>query len=273
MTLYEQMLAEYGDVTGTKNPHAEQEVCQKIVLAGLSRGGFFKYAAFYGGTCLRLFHGLRRFSEDMDFTLTVKRDDIHLENYFTAILEEFSLTGHKVEIEKKDKKLFGRVESAFLKENSEVYNIKFQTRRMVKIKIEMDVDPPLGFTTENKLLLRPYSFTTRCVSLPDLYAGKMHALLYRAWQKRVKGRDWYDFEWYVRNNTPLNLGHLQARIKEFNGDDITEESFREMLHNKIACTDINLVKQDVEHFVDDPRELEIWSTDYFLQLADSIRLV
>ena len=264
------MLAEYGNTKGTNNPHAEQEVCQKIVLAGLARGGFFKYAAFYGGTCLRIIHDLPRFSEDMDFTLTEKRNDIHLEDYFPAIIDEFSLTGHKVEIVKKDKKLFDRVESAFLKESSEVYDIKFQTRRMVKIKIEMDIDPPLGFTTENKILLRPYSFSVRCVTLPDLFAGKMHALLFRAWQKRVKGRDWYDFEWYVRQGVPLDFAHLQARIKEFNNADLSPDLFRQMLADKIASTDINLVKQDVERFVFNPRDIAIWSTEYFLELANRI---
>ena len=214
MTLYESMLAAYNRDGGTTaTPNAEQEVCQKITLAGLRRGGFFEHAAFYGGTCLRLFHGLPRWSEDLDFSLTEKRDDIHLENYFDAIREEFRLAGFDVTITKKDKKMFGRVESAFLK-GTETYDIKFQTRKMVKVKIELDTDPPLAFETEQKLLLQPYSFWTRCFTLPDLFAGKMHALVYRAWERRVKGRDWFDFEWYIRQGVPLDFKHLQARIKE-----------------------------------------------------------
>ena len=172
MTTYESMLAAYKqNKPEISSINAEQEVCQKIVLAGLHRGGFFNHAAFYGGTCLRLFHGLPRFSEDMDFSLTEKRDDIHLENYFNAIREEFSLAGFEVDITKKDKKIFGRVESAFLKENTEAYDIKFQTKKKVKVKLELDIDPPLGFQTEQKLLVQPYSFMTRCYALPDLYAG------------------------------------------------------------------------------------------------------
>lgn len=220
MTLYESMLADClhaGDGTATTN--AEQEVCQKIALAGLRRGGFFDHAAFYGGTCLRLFHGLPRFSEDMDFSLTEKRSDIHLENYFDAIREEFHLCGFDVTLTRKEKKNFGKVESAFLKEDTEAYEIKFQTRKGVKVKIELDTDPPLLFETEQKLLLQPYSFMTRCFSLPDLFAGKMHALVYRAWRHRVKGRDWFDFEWYVRKGVPLDWTHLQARIMEFSGDN------------------------------------------------------
>ena len=157
MTIYESMLAAYDPAGGgTATPNAEQEVCQKITLAGLRRGGFFDHAAFYGGTCLRLFHGLPRWSEDMDFSLTEKRDDIHLENYFDAIREEFKIAGFDVTITKKEKKVFGRVESAFLKENTEAYDIKFQTKKMVKLKIELDTDPPLMFDTEQKLLLESY---------------------------------------------------------------------------------------------------------------------
>lgn len=275
MTTYENMLSAYREHNkGITLSNAEQEVCQKIALAGLFRGGFFDHAAFYGGTCLRLFHGLNRFSEDMDFSLIEKRDDVHLENYFDAIREEFSLAGFEVTITKKDKKIFGRVESAFLKENTEAYDIKFQTKKTVKVKIELDTDPPLMFDTEQKLLLQPYSFMTRCFTLSDLFAGKMHALVYRAWQRRVKGRDWFDFEWYVRNGVVLNFRHLQARIKEFSGEDVNLEGFISLLRDKLASTDINAVKQDVLPYINSvqARELEIWSNDYFLQLADMMKI-
>lgn len=270
MTIYDQMVAEYAEKKGTATSNVEQEVMQHIALAGLHRGGFFKYAAFYGGTCLRLFHHLPRYSEDMDFSLIEKRTDIHLEDFFPAIIEEFRLAGHEVSITKKDKKIFGRVESAFLKENTEAYDIKFQTKKTVKVKIELDTDPPLAFATEQLLLQQPYSFMTRCFTLPDLYAGKMHALVYRAWQRRVKGRDWYDFEWYVRWNVPLDFKHLQERIREFSGKEVSKEAFMDQLRNKLATTNIDQAKEDVIGFVDNPHELDIWSNDYFLQLADRI---
>lgn len=270
MTIYDQMVAAYAEQRGTATPNVEQEVMQRIALAGLHRGGFFQHAAFYGGTCLRLFHNLPRYSEDMDFSLIEKRDDIHIENYFPAIIEEFRLSGHEVDIVKKDKKIFGRVESAFLKENTEAYDIKFQTKKTVKVKIELDTDPPLAFDTEQLALQQPYSFMTRCFTLPDLYAGKMHALVYRAWQRRVKGRDWYDFEWYVRWNVPLDFTHLQERIREFSGEEASKESFMSQLREKLSTTDIERVKEDVIGFVDHPHELDIWSNDYFLQLADRI---
>lgn len=275
MTTYKSMLASYnrnGD--GTATPYAEQEICQKITLAGLRRGGFFDHAAFYGGSCLRLFHGLPRFSEDLDFSLTEKRDDIHLENYFNAIHEEFNIAGFGVEINKKDKKAFGRVESAFLKENTQAYDIKFQTKKSVKVKIELDMDPPLMFRTEQKLLLQPYSFMTRCFTLPDLYAGKMHALVFRSWQRRVKGRDWFDFEWYVKNGVTLNFKHLQARIKEFSGNEVSLEEFMNLLREKMAKTDIENVKRDVMPYISKQQSnaLEIWSNEYFLQLVDLMKI-
>ena len=276
MTTYESMLAAYrNDGGSTATMNAEQEVCQKIALAGLHRGGFFDHAAFYGGTCLRMFYGLPRFSEDMDFSLTQKRDDIHLENYFDAIREEFNLAGFDITITKKKKKAFGKVESAFLKENTEAYDIKFQTKKTVKVKIELDTDPPLLFNTEQKLLMQPYSFMVRCFTLPDLYAGKMHALVYRAWQRQVKGRDWFDFEWYVRNGVPLSFRHLQERIREFNGEIVSPEEFMAKLRKKIVETDIENVKQDVIPYIEpnQQRDLDIWSNEYFLMLADKIVIV
>ena len=275
MTTYETMLAAYdNDSGGTAIRNIEQEVCQKITLAGLRRGGFFDHAAFYGGTCLRLFHGLPRFSEDMDFSLTEKRADIHLENYFDAIRDEFHIAGFDVTITKKEKQAFGKVESAFLKENTEAYDIKFRTKKTVKIKIELDTNPPLLFNTENKLLSQPYSFMVRCFTLPDLYAGKMHALVYRAWQRRIKGRDGFDFEWYVRYGVPLNFKHLQERIREFSGNEVSLEEFMVQLRKKISETNIDNVKQDVIPYIDPSqfRALEIWSNDYFLQLVDMMKV-
>ena len=276
MTTYESMLAAYGHRSGsTAAKNAEQEICQKIALAGLHRGGFFDHAAFYGGTCLRLFHGLPRFSEDMDFSLTEKRDDIHLENYFDAIREEFHIAGFDVAITKKEKKTFGRIESAFLKENTEAYDIQFRTKKTIKIKIELDTAPPLSFHTEHKLLSQPYSFMVRCFTLPDLFAGKMHALVYRTWQRRIKGRDWFDFEWYVRYGIPLDFKHLQERIREFSGRVVSLEDFMTELRHKISGTNIDQVRQDVIPYIDSSqsRMLDIWSNDYFLQLVDMMKIL
>ena len=269
--IFNQMLSAYDQTTEQQKRNAIFEVNQQIILAGLYNGGFFNEAAFYGGTCLRIFHGLQRFSEDMDFSLLAPNEDFDFTKYFQPIIDQFALVDRNVEIKKKDKKNFGKVESAFLKDNTDVYDITFQTEKSIKIKIEVDTQPPMSFHTEQKLLLLPESFMTRCFTLPCLYAGKMHALVYRAWKNRVKGRDWYDLEWYVRHNVPLNFTHLHERALQFNNEDITKESFLEKLNEHIATTDINQVKADVLPFIHNPKEMAIWSNDYFLQLARMIR--
>ncbi len=269
--LYERMLSKYNQCTDADRRNAIYEVSQQLVLAGLSNGGFFDKAAFYGGTCLRIFYGLERFSEDMDFTLLKEDTSFNFEQYFQPVIDQFSVVGRNVEIKKKDKKSFGKVESAFLKDNTDVYDISFQTEKFIKVKIEVDTAPPMKFSTEYKLLLQPMSFMTRCVSLPDLFAGKMHALVFRVWKSRVKGRDWYDFEWYVRNGIELNFLHLQERIRQFNGREVTLNEFVDELKNRLAITDINQVKTDVLPFLNNPQDLDIWSNDYFLQLADMIK--
>lgn len=271
MTHFEQLVNAYHPQNEIELANAQRETMQKVALAGLERGGFFEHAAFYGGTCLRLMHGLKRYSEDMDFSLTAKNDGVHIENFFQPIVDEFSAMGLQVDIKKKDKKNFGRVESAFLKENTEAYEIKFQMRKMMKVKIELDTNPPLAFQTERRLLTAPYAFSVRCFTLPDLFAGKMHALVYRTWQRRIKGRDWYDFEWYVRNGIALDWTHLQERISEFSGNTISLDQFMQELRNRLATGDIAMVKQDVVGYVESPRELDFWSNEYFLQLADMIK--
>ena len=269
--IYDSMLSRYDLTTEQNKRNAIFEVNQQVILAGLYSGGFFESAAFYGGTCLRIFHGLQRFSEDMDFSLLAQDDAFDFSKYFQPIVDAFALVGREVEIKKKDKKNFGKVESAFLKDNTDVYDVMFQTEKSIKIKIEVDTCPPLNFKTEQKLLLQPHSFMTRCFTLPDLFAGKMHALVYRTWRNRVKGRDWYDFEWYVRNGTKLNFAHLQERILQFNDKQITKEEFTTALKERIASTNIDMVKADVIDFVIDRRELDIWSTDYFMQVADMMQ--
>lgn len=271
MTIFDEMVAAYNPQNAEQHLNAQHQAMQQIVLAGLQKGGFFEHAAFYGGTCLRIFHNLPRFSEDMDFSLTEKNPSIHLENYFQAIQDVFAFTGKEVAITKKEKLNFGRVESAFLKEDTSAYDIVFRTEKTIKVKIELDTDPPLLFDTEQKLLMKPYSLMVRCFTLPDLFAGKMHALVYRNWKSRVKGRDWYDFEWYIRFNVPLNFKHLQERIREFSGKEVSKKEFMQLLRERLSTADINQVKQDVLPFVDRPSDLNIWSNDYFLQLADKLR--
>jgi len=247
--IYQNMLSAYDVSTEQARRNAILEVNQQIILSGLCRGGFFDTAAFYGGTCLRIFHGLDRFSEDMDFSLLSPDDGYEFERFFPAIVNEF----------------------AFLKDNTDMYDVTVRTEKNMKIKIEVDTRPPLKFDTEEKLLLQPTSFMTKCFTLPCLFAGKMRALVFRNWKNRVKGRDWYDFEWYVKNGVQLDFVYLQERIREFNGKDMSKAGFMQLLRERLSMTDMKSVKLDVEPFLKNKESLGIWSNDYFLQLADMIR--
>lgn len=272
MKAIEQMLARY---PASERQHALREVMQEIALAGLQRAGFFEKAAFYGGTCLRIFYGLPRFSEDLDFSLLTSNRDFSFAPYFAALREEFAAFGFEVEISERNKAIGSVVVSAFLKENTRIYDVRVASQRVLKIKLEVDTDPPGGFATEDKLLLQPYSFYTKCYALPDLYAGKMHALVFRRWQQRVKGRDWFDFEWYVRSGTALNLAHFAERARQsgdWQGKDLSGAEFKRLLQERIATLDVDKAKSDVRPFLREAGVLDIWSNDYFLVLADKVLL-
>lgn len=275
MPVIEQMLARYPQQTSDDLAHAWREVMQEVALAGLNRGGFFQHAAFYGGTCLRIFHGLPRFSEDLDFSLLSPRPDFSLQPFFNALRDEFAALGVQVDITEKEKTADTAIASAFLKPQTAVYDVRVAGQKALKIKFEVDTDPPLGFATEDVLLLQPYSCYVRCFTLPDLFAGKMHALLFRRWKNRVKGRDWYDFEWYVRQGVRLNLAHLAERARQsgdWSGDALTPTVFHELLTARIHSLDVGSARADVIRFIRDEQSLAIWSADYFQQLAKRIAL-
>lgn len=269
------MLASYETGNDNDKLNAVHEVMQQVALGGLYNGGFFNKAAFYGGTCLRIFHGLDRFSEDMDFSLLAPDPGFRLDPYFEAITTEFAALGQSIDITTKEKTAQSTIQSAFLKSDTAQYDIHLGRDRKIKIKIEVDTTPPLGFSTEQKLLLQPFSFYTNCFTLPDLFAGKMHALIYRSWKNRVKGRDWYDFEWYVRKNVAMDFRHFCERAYQFGSEEpgrLTPDRFRAILKDKIKETDIRQVKDDVMPFIKEQNKLNIWSTEYFLQLADMVEL-
>ena len=240
MNAFDSMLLQYKAISREEKTNALREVMQQIVLAGLSRSDFFEHAAFYGGTCLRLFYGLPRFSEDMDFSLLRANKNFDLQNYFSFIEEEFLSMGKSIK----------------------------------QMKFKINILPPLDFETENKLLLQPFSFNARCFTLPCLFAGKVHAFLFRNWKNRVKGRDWFDFEWYVQNKVPLNLKHFMARAKQFgdpSGEIKNEKALKLALAKRIRDTDINAVKNDIMPFLKEQKSVEIWGEGYFLELAGRLR--
>jgi len=275
MSVLRQMLKKYDTTTTEGALNGLREVMQEVALAGLYRAGFFDKTAFYGGTCLRIFYGLPRFSEDLDFSLLASDVDFSLEPYFKAVRDEFLALGIDVEISAKKKTVSTGIESAFLKGDTRLFSLAVHAEKTVKIKFEVDTQPPLGFATEEKLLLQPFSFYVKCFSLPDLFAGKMHALLFRKWKSRVKGRDWFDFEWYVRKETPMSLSHFISRAEQsgyLQDEHLTEPEFRQLLHQRIEALDVEAAKTDVSRFVKDVEALKIWSRDYFHELARRIQL-
>src|SRR5690554_2055166 len=263
---------------------ALREIMQEIALAGLYRAGFFEKAAFYGGTALRIFYGLDRFSEDLDFSLLKVDPEFNLGKYQEAIVHEFESLGMKVSIREKKKAIKSNIDSAFLKSETPWIELVLEgvipqqgidRIANIKIKIEVDTEPPLGFETEEKLLLRPFSFYVKCLVLPDLFAGKMHALLFRKWGQNVKGRDWFDMEWYIKKGTVLNLRHFALRAQDrgdWDSDTITEKEFRELLTKKIDTVNMRYVKEDIKRFIRDQSGLEIWSPKYFHQLVDHLKV-
>lgn len=265
MTLFDSMVADFRARTTTEHDNAIHEVMQEIALAGLSRGGFFEKTAFCGGTCLHLFHGLDRFSEDLDFSLLDPDSSFRFESFFEAVREEFRLAGKEVVLLAKRKIRPTNVESAFLKESSDVYDIGFASEKRPKVKLEVDICPPSGLRTEMRLLLRPSSRWIRTYDLPGLFAGKIHAVLFRKWKSRVKGRDWYDFAWYVARGVELDLGHLCARAVQTDPsiDLASPDAVAAALDERIDAVDFNAARTDVIPFVSDPNILSIWSRDYF----------
>jgi len=275
MSVLGQMLEKYDTTTTEGRVNGLREVMQEVALAGLYRGGFFDRAAFYGGTCLRIFYGLPRFSEDLDFSLLTSDADFSLEPYFRAVMAEFLSLGLDVEISSKKKTVKTGIESVFLKSDTRLFTLAVHGEKTVKIKFEVDTLPPLGFSTEEKLLLEPFSFYVKCFCLPDLFAGKMHALFFRNWKSRVKVRDWYDFEWYVRKGVQLNLSHFVSRAQQsshFMEFQLSEQDFRLQLQERIDFLDVTLAIRDVSRFVGAADALKIWSREYFHQLAQRMTI-
>ena len=280
----EDMLRPYNPVTPLDWTHAIREVVQEIALLGLWRSGFFEEAAFYGGTALRIFHGLNRFSEDLDFSLLQEGGSVRLESALASIRTELAAWGLSFEAESKSSGDRTGIESAFLKGNTRInllnvgvpeeLNRYFPHNQKITIKLELDTTPPPLASTEVKTHLLPTPYQVRLYDLPSLFAGKLHAMLFRDWKSRVKGRDFYDFVWYISRRVPVNLPHLEARIiqseeqqtERFNIDDV-----QALLKDRIRSVDIAAAAEDVRPFLRDPRELQLWNEEFFMQLIPQLQ--
>ena len=277
------MLAAYQPQTPADYQNAAREVVQEIALLGLWRGGFFERAAFYGGTALRIFHGLQRFSEDLDFTLLEAGDPTRLDAHLPRIATELEAWGFSLESESNSDGAASGIESAFLKGGTQLnllhigappdHAARQPGNQKLRIKLELDLAPPPLATTEVRTQLLPTPYQVRLYDLPSLCAGKLHAVLCRGWKSRVKGRDFYDLVWYAARRVRPNLGHLAARMRQsghFEGDTLTPDQLAGLLHTRFADVDFKQAAAEVRPFVRDARELELWSREFFDGLVGRI---
>ncbi len=265
--------------------NALREIIQEIALLGLWRSKFFDRAAFYGGSALRIIYELDRFSEDLDFSLLSPDKDFDIGGYGDALERELNAFGFSVRFEQKGKAIESPIHSAFLKANT--YNqllvIEPDERlvqdahrsRALKIKLEIDTLPPPGFTTQVSYLLQPIPFSVRTYALPDLLAGKLHAVLCRRWKSRVKGRDWYDLVWYATHHPKLHLGHLEERMRQSGhwkeNHALDAAALQVLLMNAIGELDVDQARNEVHPFVKRADALDVWSRDFFRDIAARIQ--
>jgi len=281
-----QMLQRYELNSLQDYKNAIKEIVQEIALLGLWRAKFFEKAAFYGGTALRILHQLDRFSEDLDFSLLNPNPNFDLTEYEKAIKDELQSLGFTAFVEKKKKSKQSAIDSAFIKINTIEHLLhvgipsgikqNIHPEEVMKIRLEVDTDPPDdGAKTETALLLLPSPFSVKTLRLEDLFAGKVHATLCREWKGRVKGRDWYDLVWFVSRNTPLNLNYLEARMRQsgyWNEKlSMTSENLLSLFDQKIDTLDIQSAKNDIINFIKDSSQVELWSKEFFRQIAGKIQ--
>ena len=282
----EAMLSRYSPTNNYERESAIKEILQEIALAGLSRGGFFKKAAFYGGTCLRIFHGLNRWSEDLDFALLSKDPDFKLDDYFPALEKEFKSYGIDISVETRKKDDDASVQSAFLKGNTMTLMMSFfpkseDAKRIVsnqktKIKFEIDTDNPSGGVTEFKYRMLPAPYEVQIFDESTLFAGKIHAIICRDYKHHVKGRDYYDYLFYLGKGSKFNLAYLENKLKNTGGkigndETLTLERVKELLKERFEVVDYESAKKDVTRFISDQESLTLWKKELFLSTLGELK--
>jgi predicted nucleotidyltransferase component of viral defense system len=286
MTIIQQMINKYNPITLEDKKNAVKEVLQEVVLAGLSKTDFFSHAAFYGGTALRLFYGMNRFSEDLDFSLLVADDTFDISKYFKPISDVVSSLGLNFEVSKKDKTTSSTIDSAFIKGNTKetiitIYPDSEDSSRIIHnekiiIKFEVDVNPPLYANTEIKFRLLPFPYQVRIYDQSSLFAGKIHAVIARGWKNRVKGRDLYDYIYYLSLDTKVNLKHLETRLKQTKTIEedvqLTRASLIEILDKRFDQIDYDIAKSDIRPFIKDYHSLDLWNSDFFKSITSHIEV-
>ncbi len=281
------MLDQYSCKTDDDYQNALKEIIQQIALLGLWRAKFFEHAAFYGGTALRILYQLDRFSEDLDFSLLAPNNNFHLAEYLNAMVVEMNAFGFEMTVSEKQKTHESAVKSAFLKANTQEHLIlvnapaavqnRCHGRAQLKIKLELDTDPPGGFITESLPVLMPIPFWVKTYTSQDLFAGKISAVLCREWQSRIKGRDWYDFLWFIQRGIPFGLGHLEQRLRAVgyyqSPQVLTQETVKQMLIDRTNKVDLSMAKNDIVKFIKDPSRLDGWSKEVFLAAIERLKFL
>jgi hypothetical protein len=273
--IIEERMNEYKPKNKEDELNAFKEIAQEITLSALSRSEFFKYAAFQGGTCLRIVYGLNRFSEDMDFVLLQPNPDFKWSPFLHEIELEFNGYGFHLKVGDRSK-ASATVKKAFLKEDSfgQILKLTYARTRsdvqVVNIKLEIDTNPPSGSDYEPKVIRFPEPFSIVTQDLSSLYSGKIHALLCREY---IKGRDWFDFVWYASKGTEINLLHLKNALFQqgpWKGKELSVDNnwVKKNLKEKIESLDWQIVKNDVRPFLREKqlRTLDLWNKDFFLEL-------
>jgi predicted nucleotidyltransferase component of viral defense system len=258
---------------------AIREITQEIVLAALARTDFFRKAAFQGGTCLRILHGLNRFSEDLDFALMTPDRSFRLEPYVPDIRREMAAYGYDIEFIDRSK-AEQPVQKAFLKDDSigDLLQLNYRPRtgpmRAIRIKVEVDINPPVGADVESRYLDFPFPQAIAAFDPRSLFAGKLHAILCRGY---LKGRDWYDFVWYTARKTSVNFKLLEAAIDQngpWKGQGVTVDRTwcLEQLVRKIDSIDWDAAKEDIRPFVKSHEQpsIDLWSREFFMHQSGTV---
>ena len=283
-SIIEQMLNQHESTTLSDKKNSIKEVVQEIMLCGLSRAGFFHSAAFYGGTALRIFYGLDRFSEDLDFSLAAPDPDFRLDAYLPALEKELASYGFRFQAEARKKTVDSDIQSAFVKGNTREHILicyaddrlarSIGGGELIKIKFELDTTPPPFASFEQKYRLLPIPYEIRLYDMPSLFAGKLHAVICRAWKSRIKGRDLYDYIFYLSRKTPVNLKHLNARLVDsgFEGarEDMTLPEIKQILLKRFSSIDYSQAKEDVLPFIRNPASLDVWSATFFQSITENL---
>lgn len=263
--------------TGLGERFALQAAMQEVVLSGLSDGGFFRHAAFYGGTCLRFFHGLDRFSEDLEFIVLDQSFGLRLTAYFDSVSRAFQAVGREVEVREIGKSVFTDTESAFVKTETKAYQIGVRNAPKTLVKVEMDTNPSIVYPSEAKFLMAPDPHPIVCCTREGLLVGKSSACLFRAWKNRIKGRDWFDLAWYAGLRIPLRLDLLRqvtvAKHPQEAERMTNAEGLRTLFYERIDTIDFDSARNDVAPFVMNPARLDCWSRELFRAVVDSLVVV